>query len=102
MELLMTVVIMSMTIIIIVSLLRMIWTLHRATMAGKQELILTCTEMNQFGLPRAVDDVEVGLSRLIFHVNPLQVRFKLGRLILTTTMLGTHTLRDSQCWHCAT
>ena len=47
---------------------------RRATMAGRQELVLKCTEMNQC-LPRAVDEVEVGLGRLRFHINPHQVRF---------------------------
>ena len=72
MELLRTAVIMSMTILIIVSLLRMFWTLPIAEppwLVGRK-----CTEMNQC-LPRAVDEVEVGLGRLRFHINPHQVRF---------------------------
>jgi len=47
--------------------------LRFATLAGRQELVLKFTEMNQFGLPRAVDEVEVGLGRLSFHVYPHQV-----------------------------
>ena len=38
--------------------------LRFATLSGRQELVLKFTEMNQFGLPRAVDEVEVGLGRL--------------------------------------
>jgi len=47
--------------------------LRFATLSGRQELVLKFTEMNQFGLPRAVDEVEVGLGRLSFHVYPHQV-----------------------------
>ena len=44
-----------------------------ASLAGRQELILKFTEMNQFGLPRAVDEVEIGLGRLSLHIFPHQV-----------------------------
>jgi len=47
--------------------------LRLATLAGRQELVLKFTEMNQFGLPRAVDEVEIGLGRLSFHLYPHQV-----------------------------
>jgi len=47
--------------------------LRFATLSGRQELVLKFTEMNQFGLPRAVDEVEVGLGRLSFHIYPHQV-----------------------------
>jgi len=47
--------------------------LRLATLAGRQELVLKFTEMNQFGLPRAVDEVEIGLGRLSFHIYPHQV-----------------------------
>ena len=65
--------------------------LRLAILAGRQELVLKFTEMNQFGLPRAVDTgrIEVGLGRLSFHIYPHQVRYYLGRLMLTTTMIGT-------------
>ena len=32
------------------------------------------TEMNQFGLPRAVDEIEIGLGHLKFHIYPHQVK----------------------------
>ena len=44
-----------------------------ASLAGKQELVLKFTEMNQFGLPRAVDEVELWLGPLKLHVYPHQV-----------------------------
>ena len=44
-----------------------------ATLKGRQELVLKFTEINQFGLPRAVDEVEVGLGLLTFHIFPHQV-----------------------------
>ena len=47
--------------------------LKLATLSGKQEIVLKFTEVNQFGLPRAVDEVEVGLNRLLLHVFPHQV-----------------------------
>jgi len=47
--------------------------LKLATLAGRQELVLKFTEMNQFGLPRAVDEVEIGLGRLSFHLYPHQM-----------------------------
>ena len=31
------------------------------------------TEMNQFGLPRAVDEIDIGLGQLKFHIYPHQV-----------------------------
>ena len=31
------------------------------------------TEMNQFGLPRAVDEIEIGFGHLKFHIYPHQV-----------------------------
>ena len=34
------------------------------------------TEMNQFGLPRAVDEIEIGLGHLKFHIYPHQVTDK--------------------------
>ena len=46
-----------------------------ASLAGRQELILKFTEMNQFGLPRAVDEVEIGLGRLSLHIYPHQVTY---------------------------
>ena len=56
--------------------------LRFATLSGRQELVLKFTEMNQFGLPRAVDEVEVGLGRLSFHIYPHQVYHTLDLLIL--------------------
>ena len=44
-----------------------------ASLSGKQELVLKFTEMNQFGLPRAVDEVELWLGPLKLHVYPHQV-----------------------------
>ena len=47
--------------------------LKLASLAGRQEIVLKFSEMNQFGLPRAVDEVEVGLGHLALHVFPHQV-----------------------------
>ena len=44
-----------------------------ASLSGKQELVMRFTEMNQFGLPRAVDEIGIGLSHLKFHIYPHQV-----------------------------
>ena len=44
-----------------------------ATLDGKQEIVMRFTEMNQFGLPRAVDEIDIGLGQLKFHVYPHQV-----------------------------
>ena len=44
-----------------------------ASLSGKQELVFKFTEMNQFGLPRAVDEVELWLGPLKLHVYPHQV-----------------------------
>jgi autophagy-related protein 2 len=45
-----------------------------ASLAGSQELLLRFTEMNQFGLPRAVDEVQLNLGALKLHVFPHQVK----------------------------
>lgn len=45
---------------------------------GSQELLLKFTEMNQFGLPRAVDELQLNLGALKLHVFPHQV----NRLVL--------------------
>ena len=44
-----------------------------ATLDGKQEIVMRFTEMNQFGLPRAVDEIDIGLGQLKFHIYPHQV-----------------------------
>ena len=44
-----------------------------ASLSGKQEVVFKFTEMNQFGLPRAVDEVELWLGPLKLHVYPHQV-----------------------------
>ena len=44
-----------------------------ASLSGKQELVMRFTEMNQFGLPRAVDEIEIGLGHLKIHLYPHQV-----------------------------
>ena len=76
--------------------------LRLATLAGRQELVLKFTEMNQFGLPRAVDEVEIGLGRLSFHLYPHQVSqhyYDLHTIIIIIS--GSHSLGDCQCCHSA-
>merc|ERR1719509_716548 len=64
--------------------------LKLATLSGKQEIVLKFTEVNQFGLPRAVDEVEVGLNRLLLHVFPHQVHI-LSEILSAVTVASVPT-----------
>jgi hypothetical protein len=48
--------------------------LQIASLSGKQELTLLFTETNEFGLPRAVREVEMNLGGLFVHAYPHQGR----------------------------
>ena len=47
--------------------------LQLASLAGKQEVVLIFTETNEFGLPRAVREVEMNLSGALVHAFPHQM-----------------------------
>ena len=46
--------------------------LQLASLAGKQEVVLIFTETNEFGLPRAVREVEMNLGGVLVHAYPHQ------------------------------
>ena len=60
--------------------------------------------MNQFGLPRAVDEIEIGLGHLKFHIYPHQVKLTNHSSVsnqLTNHNPGSHSNRDCQRCDCS-
>ena len=47
--------------------------LPMAALIGKQELVLKFQELNQYGLPRAIEEIELSLGGLMLHLYPHQI-----------------------------
>ena len=47
--------------------------LQLASLTGRQELVIRFSETDQFGLPRCIEEVELNLGGICFHVYPHQI-----------------------------
>jgi len=59
--------------------------LKLAALTGRQELLVKFTDTNQFGLPRAVDEVEINFGILSVHLFPHQIHI-LSEILAAVTV----------------
>ena len=75
--------------------------LQLASLAGKQEVVLIFTETNEFGLPRAVREVEMNLSGALVHAFPHQMHTMM-EIINAVTVPTSAMTSEKRCDHDAT